>query len=260
MKKLIIILLFAYLVVPSSEAFSQQSNFMISPAPIPWFEFEEGQHDLRLSATGLYMKGSSSQEGASGDVTFYGGVGSAIYRYAFRDVFAVDAGASGGGVKGTIGSDATAGMGLFTMPFDLEFQPVKNDSVVLILYFGFSFSWMYLNIEVDSPDASGTMKLKSAMKGPQGGAQLSFKTGDFALCPFLMLTKQAGNVKMDIDTTDGSYSGSMSVATTTIYYCGFDVVYIPFGVTLSSVVQQAKSNSKNNGFRTYTLTLSYTLR
>jgi len=240
--------------------FAQQSNFMISPPPIPWFEFKEGQKDLRVTATGMYLTGKGGEE-LTGDIEVYGAGAGGIYRYAFKDIFAFDVGLTVVGAAGDIGKEADMTMWLASVPIDLEILLVNNEQMAVIAFVGFGFSHNYIGIESNVPGYEGTVDMTSDMKGPQGGIQVSFKLADFTVSPFLMLTKQSGNVDIDYDIEgQGSGSLSMSVSTTTIYYYGFDIVYVPLGLSLSSLIQQASESGSNEGFKTYVLNISYCTR
>ncbi|MEJ5362203.1 MAG: hypothetical protein WHV26_09070 [Spirochaetota bacterium] len=243
---IILIILCACIVLACtySAAFAQQSNFTISPPPIPWFEFKEGQKDLRINATALYLTGDNSGE-ISGKTKVYGAGAGGIYRYAFKDIFAFDAGLTLVGATGDIGDAADMNMFLGSLPFDLEILLVNNEKISVIGFIGFSFTYNYIGIESNIPGNEGTVDMTTTMKGPQGGIQVSFKLGDFTVSPFLMLTKQSGDVDIDYDIEGlGSGSTSMSVSTTTIKYYGVDIVYVPLGLTLSSFLQQASQNNK----------------
>jgi hypothetical protein len=75
-----------------------------------------------------------------------------------------------------------------------------------------------------------------------------------------MLTKQAGNADIDVDTEAYTGSVSMSVSTTTVRYIGFDIVYVPLGLSLSSLIQQASQSGNNQGYKTYVITIGYCTR
>ncbi len=74
MKRLFCFACIVLLIIISIPAMAQQSNFMISPPPIPWFEFKEGQKDLRVTATGLYLTGDSAAP-LTGDIKIWGAGG-----------------------------------------------------------------------------------------------------------------------------------------------------------------------------------------
>ncbi len=259
MKNLIFLIIFS-IVFLSISVFAQQSNFMISPPPIPWFEFKEGQKDLRVNATGLYMTGDSTAP-LTGDIKVWGGGASGIYRYAFKDIFAFDVGLALVGATGDIGNKVDMSMWLASVPLDLEILLVNNDQIALIGFIGFVFSYTSISIDSNIPGDEGTIDLTTFLKGPQGGLQVSFKLQDFTISPFIMFTKQSGDADLDYDLeSTGSGSYSLSVSSSTIRYIGFDIVYVPLGFSLSSLLQQASESGKNQGYKTYVINIGYCTR
>jgi len=258
MKKVSFVLIYTLLLI-SIPAFAQQSNFMISPPPIPWFEFKEGQKDLRVTATGMYMTGDVNDESGAitGDVEVWGGGAGGIYRYAFKDIFAFDVGLTLIGAAGDIGNEVDMSMWLASLPVDLEILLVNNDQISAIFFIGFGFSYNYIGIESQVPGYEGTVDMTTTLKGPQGGIQVSFKLQDFAISPFIMLTRQAGKADIDYDIGSDSGSTSLSVQTTTIRYIGFDIIYVPLGLSLSSLMQQASQSGDNEGYKTYVINIGY---
>ncbi|MCX8124847.1 MAG: hypothetical protein N3F66_11905 [Spirochaetes bacterium] len=240
-------------------AFAQQSNFMISPPPIPWFEFKEGQKDLRATITGLHMTGDVDDPSGNitGDVNVWGGGASGIYRYAFKDIFAFDIGLALIGAAGDVGNEVDMSMWLASIPLDLEILLVNNDQISAIFFIGFGFSRNYIGIDSNVPGNEGTVDITTTLKGPQGGLQVSFKLQDFAISPFIMLTRQAGDADIEYDIGGNIGAVSMSVSTTTVRYIGFDIVYVPLGLSLSSLMQQASQSGSNQEYKTYVINIGY---
>ena len=255
-------LILASMLLPSTR-FAPQTHLQFSPPPLPWFEFEEGQKDLKISGTLLHLAGEVEDNDPNppdmgGDVSVYGGGVSAFFRYAFRPHFAIDIGGTVIGAGGDVGSAATMRMGMITIPVDLEFQPIRTDNIALILFGGFNLSWLFLGIDIDTGGYSAEVDLSTAMRGPQGGAQIAFKFPEWVISPFIMFSKLSGDVDFDIkDNTGTDISGSWSVTAATAMFYGIDIVYIPLDLTLSSIIQQVSSSGNNQGYRTYVLTVSY---
>jgi hypothetical protein len=260
MKRKIILLSLsaAFILAFQNILFSQQSGLMITPPPIPWYEFAEGDSDAKFDAQFFYAKGStgSSDPEFSGDVKMYGLLGGGTYRYAFRDIAAFDIGLSGGGMRGTFGDFATSTFYFATIPANLELQPVNTEDVSFILFGGFSYSRSSLNINIDSSQVSGSVLILSEMKGPQFGAQLAFKTESFTISPFFMMSRQSGSADMYVrtDKLDGDYSASTPTVTSKIY--GVDIVHRSSGISLSSLIQSA-SQSGSSGYRIYTISFGF---
>lgn len=258
MKRKIIPLVFFLLICSSSiKSYAQQANFQVSPPPVPWYEFNQGQMDIKAGATLLYMDGEVDDPDYGGDVAVYGAGVNVFYRYAFRSKFAIDVGGLIVGADGKVGDPTTMQMMLSSIPVDLEFQPVKNDKVSLILFAGFNFSWCYIYIDSDTGTDWAKVDIWTSMYGPQGGIQAALKVGDFVFTPFFMVARLSGDASLSADSSDGSFSGSAGVPTTTSYFYGIDIIYKPWNITLSSIIQQALSSGSNNGYKTYVLTISY---
>ena len=117
---------------------------------------------------------------------------------------------------------------------------------------------MSVGIDYDDGTDKAKIDLSATMRGPQFGAQVAFKLPEFVLTPFFMITRLSGGAKVRIDDYS-SYpeSYSSSIPATTAYFYGVDLVYLPWNITLSSLIQQISSSGQNNGLRTYVLTVSY---
>ncbi|MGQ9842017.1 MAG: hypothetical protein ACUVRK_00495 [Spirochaetota bacterium] len=212
---------------------------------------------MRISATALYLTGKA--EGLEGDTKIYGGGAGGIYRNAFKDILAFDIELTLVTASGQVADDVDMSVWLGTIPLDLEFLLVNNEKIAVIGFIGFSFTYNSISIDSKVPGNKFTFDMTTSMKGPQGGIQVSFKLGDFTLSPFLMLTKQSGDVDIGYDISGlGSGSTSMSVSSGTIKYFGLDIIYVPLGLTLSSLIQQA--SMEKNDYQTYVISIGYSPR
>ena len=242
---------------------AQQSNFQFSPPPIPWFEFEEGQKDLKVGGTLLYLKGKARDDDPAppdmgGDIDVYGGGASVFYRYGLRERVAIDIGGTIVYAAGDVGEYANMTLGVYSFPVDLEIQPIKTDKIAVILFGGFNFTWMSVGIDYDDGTDRGKLDMSATIRGPQFGAQVAFKFPEFVLTPFFMITRLSGNADLDVsDDTGPPASISINIPASTAYFYGVDLVYLPWNITLSSLIQQISSSGQNNGLRTYVLTVSY---
>lgn len=244
-------------IIISTPTIASQKNFQLSPPPIPWFEFDKGDKDLKVGGTVVYLS-SENKEGINGDIDVYGGGVNAFYRYAFRDIFAVDFGGSTVAAYGNVGNDADMSMWILSVPVDLEFQAVRNDRFVLIFFGGFNFTWSYVGVDYDDGTDTAELDIWTNMRGPQGGVQLSFLLQDFVLTPFLMLQKLSGTASIDYYENDSHvYSDDSSISSPTATLYGIDIVYKPWDITLSSLVQQVSSSGNNEGFTTYVFSINY---
>lgn len=257
-KPFLLVAVFLFSLVPCGKLFAVEYNFMISPPPIPWFEFQEGQYDMRVGATYFNMSGDVEHEGGEQSLEINGGAGSMIARYAFHDQWAVDGGFSFIGGGGSAGP-ADIGLAGFSIPVDLEFQPVKTDKVCLLLFGGLNYSFVWTGIWFTT--SGGTdyeIHAYANQFGPQLGAQLSFKTESIAVAPFILWQRLSGSASVDV-TVDGTYAGgdSVSLPATTMVFYGLDIVFVPVNLTLSTVLQQIMASGDNKGIRTIIVSLSY---
>lgn len=261
MNKIILPISFVVLFVFVNKGFAIQTSYQISPPPIPWYEFQKGQKDLKISATGMNITGSIDRPAeapeAGGDIDVWGGSGGGFYRYAFLDKFAIDAGGTFLYAGGDVGDATTMDMWMIYIPFGLEFMAMRTDKVSIIIFGGMNFSWMNIGMDIDTSAVEGSLDLFTSTRGPQVGIQAALKFTDFVFTPFLMATRLSGSA--DVDYKGGGESGSISSgipASTSVLY-GIDIIYVPFDLSLSFIVQQGLSNGDNNGLKTHIFTLSY---
>jgi len=257
MKRICCIITGLILTCSFTKIYPQQTSFQVALPPIPWYEFSKGQKDLKVNGTFLYLSGEIESPEAGGDVNIYGGGASGFYRYAFRDKFAFDIGGLVLGAGGDVGNSATMEMAILSLPLDIEFQPVKTERYSVILFGGFNFTWMYLGVDYDDGTDVYAVDIWSSMRGPQGGIQVAVKFPEFVFTPFFMITSLSGDAEVDIYANGDEMSVSSGIPSSTAYYYGIDIIYLPWDITLSSVLQQAMSSGDNQGYKTYVFTISY---
>lgn len=229
-----------------------QSNFMVSPPPLPWFEFEKGQWDLRVG--GNYTSVTGKDSGSGKDISIKGGGVNFVGRYAFSDLLAIDMGYYFFYIGGGIPNVLDMAMYMNSWNPNLEMQLLKNNSVSWIIFFGGMFSYTPVDVTDRSTAAAAKYGASIYLNGPQFGTQLSVKAGSFALSPFVLLQSLSGTFSV----TSPAYSASVPAFTMTSF--GVDVTYIPWNITLSSVINQATAATQNNGFNTFYIALSYDFR
>jgi hypothetical protein len=147
-----------------------------------------------------------------------------------------------------------AGSSLYgaTIPlgFNLEVQPFKNDVVNVIIFGGPSFSISSMTLDMPSD----TMYIDSYVFGFTGGVQLGLTLGPVGIDAFGMTTTQSGTQEMYSTSADTS-TDIPSYTTSTF---GLDLAYLPWGLTLSSLLQEAgKSDSNGTKTRMYQLAWSH---
>jgi len=257
MKRISLIITIIISIYSIAEVHAQQTSFQVTVPPIPWYEFSKGQKDLKLNGTFINLSGEIESAEAGGDVDVYGGGLSSFYRYAFRNKFAFDFGGLFVGAGGNVGDSATMDLAILSLPFDIEFQPVNTDHYSVILFGGFNFTWMYLGVDYDDGTDVYAVDIWSSMRGPQGGIQIAVKFPEFVFTPFFMITSLSGDAEVDINANGSEMSVSSGIPSSTAYYYGLDIVYLPWDITLSSILQQAMSSGENQGYKTYVFTISY---
>jgi hypothetical protein len=233
--------------VSLSEVNAQESssNFSISPPPIPWFEFQSNQQDLRVGATGFYIQGKDNS-----DLKIYGGGGNFIWRGGLSDYFALDVGGAIMYARGDVAADTPVTMYMFNPTANMEIQLFNTQWVCMILFGGGNFSWMRMSM--DTP--MGSMSVVNGIIGPQAGLQISLKLGPFSLSPFFMYQGFVGSASYSM----GDYYGNSHIDYYSTYSYGFDIVYVPWNITLSSLLQM-KPNSSDD-MNMYIFTISYDVR
>ena len=263
---------FLYLMLLSSSVYAAQSSFQISPPPIATPEFDAGKVDKKFSATYVGISGTGFDLSGAGV--------NSITRTANSDMTALDLSFGGFIMSGTMASGTSKGdLLVMNVPFsvNLEFQPVKNENMALILFGGpmvslglssFKYQYQYQAITSYSPLTYGTKtdtmtsSTTTLLYGAQGGAQLGIKAGDFTISPFAMFQSQQGTSSTTTSSSSsGSGSSSISIPAFTSTSYGMDILYRPWNMTLSSMLQEAaKSGSgsnSNEGFKTTIISLSW---
>jgi hypothetical protein len=101
----------------------------------------------------------------------------------------------------------------------------------------------------------GSITSDSVLYGFQGGLQAGLGLGDFHIDAFGMATNLRGTQETS-SSLGGSTSSDIPAYTSASF--GLDFEYVPWGLTLSSILQQAKQGD-NNGTKTniYQLTWSH---
>jgi hypothetical protein len=234
---------------------SSQSTFSISPPPIATPVFGVKESDIKVGATYVNIK-STDTTTTNFKLDGYGV--DFVGRSAFGKVLAIDyaVGAiyltgdltmSTGGTGG--GSTSISGASI-PISFNLEVQPYKNDVFNIILFAGPAFNITALDIkstiQIGSTTYNDTITTTSYLYGPQGGVQMGFELGPLHIDAFGMAISQQGSQTMS-SSYGGDTTSSIPAYTTTSY--GADFMYVPWGLTLSSILQEAKQGD-NNGFKT----------
>lgn len=257
---LIAVAVFFCLGVSSVSYAASQSTFSISPPPIATPVFDVKETDEKIGAMYLSMK--STDPGMDFKLDGYG-LGS-VTRKSFGNILAIDYSIGVAYMTGKItmpsstGSSRTGLKGMnIPLGLNLEVQPYKNDSFNIIFFAGPAINLSIMQIDSSyvllGKTYSMTIDSDSFLYGPQGGLQMGIKVGDFHIDLFGMVTSLQGT-----QSTSSSYGGSTSttIPAYTSTSTGADLVYDPWGLALSSILQQAKQGDQN-GFKTSIYQLSW---
>lgn len=247
------------LMIFSGSVYAAQSNFQISPPPIASPEFSAGKVDRKVTATYVGITGTGLNLNGAG--------GNWITRAPLSEMTAVGVSIGAFYMSGTmnIGTDK-GNMSILTVPWslNLEFQPVKNENAALILFGGAGMSMGLSSLEYKytllGKNYTNTTTTTTTLYGLQGGAQVGVKAGDFTISPFGMVQSQQGLASSSSSTSGGgSSSSSVDIPAFTSTSYGLDILYRPWNLTLSSMLQEAaKSGSGGSeGFKTTIVSMSW---
>lgn len=265
----------------SVSIFSQQTNFSIAPAPVPWPYFDDGRTDLCPS--GSFVRITAQ------DVTLTGALADVKARQAFSGLFALDINGGFGGLAGkmpgippvstiyTSGKysyvpyftkatgDATATFLNLNASTNLELQPVRTEHFDIIIFGGAAFSYSSLTIStpyaliVPPPYANAgetftgyTDKLTVTMTtyGYQCGIQCDVALDDtLRISPFFMMTSMRGTASFVDNPGTARYSAasySANIPQSTSYSFGLDIIVGDFSIgTMLQQMQSAGKQDKN---------------
>lgn len=262
------------LLATSSSIQAAQSNFSFSPPPIAAPEFSAGKVDRKASATYVGISGTGI------DMSGFGG--NFINRQANSDTVALDMSAGIFGINGKL-NVAAGTKGDFTtvnfpLSIGLEYQAVKDESSSVILFGGPMMSLGVSSLKFSSRttgvgfsmSSSSSTTSNTLLYGLQGGVQGSLNSGDFTFSPFAMFQSQQGSTSATTSASSSTtitgfgttYSYSTTTTTTSIpsftsTSFGLDILYRPWNMTLSSMLQEAAKSGNNEGFKTTIISLSW---
>lgn len=248
--------------VSSAFAAGQFSSFSISPSPLAVPVFNGYENDVKIGATYLQMKSSgSTTAGREFKLDGYGIT--AAGRSAYSDQFALDYAIGVISLNGHMGAGNVMRLDGVTVPIsvNLEVQPYKNNVFNVIVFAGPAFSISSMNLDnVPTVFRSNVMRdswtIDSYLYGLQGGVQMALRIADVQVDIFGMADRTRGT--QDITKTfSPNTSDSIPAYTTTSY--GLDLMYVPWGLTLSANRQDAWQRD-DNGSKTNIYTISWSHR
>ena len=144
---------------------------------------------------------------------------------------------------------------------NLEVQPYKNDVFNVIVFAGPAFSLSSMRLDnvttvVRTTVVRESWTIDSYLYGLQGGVQMALRLGVVQVDIFGMADRKRGTQDI-IKTRSPNTSESIPAYTTTSY--GLDLLYVPWGLTLGAILQEARQRD-DNGTRTDIYTISWSHR
>ncbi len=243
----------AILALSSSVAHAADS-FSITPPPIAAPTFEEGKTDSKVRLTYLTMKGDGS------DFKGYGA--DAVFRNAFTGSFAGDLQlgmlALNGNMNTGAGMTASTDFVNFSFGVNGEYQAYKGDTFSALFFAGPNLtllvgSYKY-NYTIGTTTSSDTATLTGDLIGLEGGVQFGINAGNWQIAPFATIMSQQGSITAS--TSYGDTTTNIKPFTTTSY--GMDITYVPWGLSLSAILQEAaKQSDANEGIKTNIYQISW---
>ena len=215
---------FMFFFMSNNKLSAQMDNVVVSPPPIPWYEFNKGQVDFKVGG---------SLADITSDYAAISGAGINLTpRYAFADMFAVDFMFNYLFISAVMDDGSSADAHFLSWNPNLEFQVINTDKYNLIFFAGY----MWVMVPGTYWDSGGgTLGVTIHMDGIQFGGQFAYKAGNFSIAPFFLFQSMSGDVLVGDTWSD--------VPTQSVMTFGFDITWIPYGITLSGLLQSVTADS-----------------
>lgn len=216
-------------------------SFTIAPPPVSYPEMKAGEQVLKLGGAFLSMDADVMK--------MKGALPSFSVQISPSDVLAIN-------VQGGLGIITGNKYDMFIMqiPFRLgmQYQMAKMDKLTFFTFGGTGFDMGISSMKIKSPVTGGTIKTSvlglSFMFPLQGGFQANYDLAGFVISPYVTTNVTMGFIN-STSTTTGTVSGfpiaetsddTKSIPVFTNIVFGFDALYKPWGVSLSSFIQNSK--------------------
>jgi hypothetical protein len=230
-------------VVAQEDAGKTSVSFTIAPPPVGYPEMKAGEQVLKLDGAFLSVNNEL--------MDLKGALPSISTQISPSDVMAINIQAGLGLIKGNK-------YGLFMMqtPFRLsmQYQMAKTNKLTFFTFGGTGFDLGVSSMNIKQSFGDGSIKTSivalNFMAPFQGGLQVNYDISGFVLSPYATMNVTMGFVSSTATTT-GTVSGfpvsnvsddTRSIPTFTNIVFGFDALYKPWGVSLSSFIQNSKDN------------------
>jgi hypothetical protein len=223
-----------------------KNQVIIAPPPVGYPEFEAGESSLRWGVHGIYAATQFDNQ----DFALFGASILANYQ---KDIASWASFSAYGGLSFARGTEF--GFTVFQVPLQamVVVQPVKTKNLSLFGFVGGGaspgLSFMTILLEIGDAEVI-TYSLAGSVNG---GAQGNVTIGSWIFSPFAVFSYSGGGYSAELSSSlvSLSESGSSPSITTSIY--GFDLLYKPLGMSLSSMFQ------KNSLYSLWSLTFRWAL-
>ncbi len=262
-----------FLTMSTAIAQSSSSSFSIAPPPIADPTFEAGKGYMRFSGQYLSVKMDNGFDQTGIGFNMVGRKATSD-RFAFNFAFGMNVTSGKLDTNKVTPNSPIAGatttesdsMSLVTllmpMSVNMELQAYQGPVFNTILFGGYVF-----NLASMTMDTTSTTTITGAMTGTnynafsatgtmvtggfQFGAQMGWALGDYHVDGFGMSVTQSGS--STFNSSYGSITTDIPAYTSTSF--GADVKYVPWNLSLSSMVQNSKQ--PDNGYKMRMITLSW---
>ena len=216
-------------------------SFTIAPPPVSYPEMKAGEQVLKLGGAFLSVDADV--------LKMKGALPSFSVQISPSDVLAINVQTGLGIITGN-----KYDMFLMQIPFRLgmQYQMAKMDKLTFFTFGGTGFDLGISSMNIKSSMPGGSIKTSvlglSFMVPFQGGLQANYDFAGFVISPYATMNVTMGFIN-STSTTTGTVSGfpvaetsddTRSIPTYTNIVFGFDALYKPWGVSLSSFIQNSK--------------------
>lgn len=216
-------------------------SFTIAPPPVSYPEMKAGEQVMKLGGAFLSVDADV--------LKMKGALPSFSVQISPSDVLAINVQTGLGIITGN-----KYDMFLMQIPFRLgmQYQMAKMDKLTFFTFGGTGFDLGISSMNIKSSMPGGSIKTSvlglSFMVPFQGGLQANYDLAGFVISPYATMNVTMGFIN-STSTTTGTVSGfpvaetsddTKSIPTYTNIVFGFDALYKPWGVSLSSFIQNSK--------------------
>ncbi|MFQ3621184.1 MAG: hypothetical protein SNJ78_09600 [Spirochaetales bacterium] len=213
-------------------------TFVISPPPIGYPEFEKGVRDYSAGGNFIYARTKLQDT----TLNVLGATGFMNYQECPYSKLAFSGNVNGGFL---IGNKYDLTLWLLSIQPSVAYQIDLSPTFSMFLIGGVGMEVSITTMTVEIPQVINslitidptTVYTTQAVYHPTIGLQINMEMGSFIFSPFGMYTYTTGSYwveqKSAMSFTYPSFSGNLDAFSSTVI--GFDLLYKPFGVSLSSL-------------------------